>query len=570
MIVFEKLRYKNILSSGNTFTELDLFSNPTTLIVGTNGSGKSTFLDAITFVLFGKPFRKIKKDQLINSINKKNLLVEIEFNTNGNQYLVRRGMKPTIFEIYQNGILLNQDSSAKDYQSILESQILNMNYKSFCQIIILGASTFVPFMQLTAGQRREIIEDILDLQIFSSMNILLKEKIQQNKIDITNTKNYLEVLKEKILVHRELIKKLKKNDEDLIKEIKNKIDLYQSKIDDYKKLLEDKKTEVVSLKNTILDHPEIQIKKTEVYGLIMSLNEKNNLASKEISFYKNHDNCPTCKQDITEDHKTDILATKEVSINEMVLAIELLEEKRNIIEVRLNEISNVLLEITTLERKVSEYTGNISTAEAHINSLKKDLVQHSSPKGDISDETTVMENMKNEWLEMDKILEQFLNDKNVLDAAAVLLKDTGIKSRIIKQYVPIINKFINKYLSIVELPIGFELDEVFNETIKSRFRDEFSYASFSEGEKMRIDLALMFTWRAVAKIRNSVSTNLLIMDEVFDSSLDLDGVDQVAQIVGSISGDSNVFIISHKESMIDKFTNIIRYEKHKDFSRIVT
>lgn len=569
MIIFNRVRWKNFLSTGNTFTELDLVSHPTTLIVGNNGSGKSTFLDAITFSLFAKPFRKINKPQLINSINKKNLLVEIEFSVGGNEYLVRRGLKPTIFEIFQNGNLLNQDAAAKDYQENLEKQILKLNYKSFCQIIILGSSTFVPFMQLSTAHRREIIEDILDLEIFSNMNILLKDRIQQNKIDISEIKNKLDVLKEKILLHREMQKKLKQNDDDRISEINNKINSALVKIQDYISLLEKINKETDSLRNSICDVDEIKNADRDYDRSILSLTEKGDRLEKELKFYMNHDNCPTCKQDILSDHKHDITNTKTIELQEITDKLNILREKKTITQNRLYEISNISQSISTNQRKITEYETHISNGKSFIKNLKQDLSKFSSQPETIVD-SCIMEDMKKEWLFLDNKKEELLKDKEILDAAALLLKDNGIKGRIIKQYIPVINTFINKYLAIVELPVGFELDEVFNETIKSRFRDEFSYPSFSEGEKMRINLAIMFTWRAIAKLRNSAATNLLILDEVFDSSLDVDGVDQVAQIIKSISEDSNVFIISHKETLIDQFTNTIRFEKKKDFSRIST
>jgi DNA repair exonuclease SbcCD ATPase subunit len=568
MINFKTIRYKNILSTGNTFTEIRLDKNPTTLIIGSNGSGKSTFLDAISFALFGKPFRRINKPQLLNSINNKNMLIEVEFMVGTKEYLIRRGIKPNIFEIWQDGTLLNQDAASKDYQEVLEKTILKLNHKSFCQIIILGSSTFVPFMQLPQGQRREIIEDLLDIQIFSRMNTILKDKILQNRNDIQEVKYQLELIKEKILVHKNLINKLRKNNDDQIKELKVKIDQAEEKINGYMALIEAKQNEETELRNSIQDNDAVSKKRNTILDLIRSLTDKSRKLNNEIQFYHNNDNCPTCKQGIDHEFKDETLNQKIKSRDETDDAITQLNEQLVVVDTRVSEINNVLNEISAIQRKISEYNGHISSGLQFIKDSKDELERLMLKKTDSPQELEELESLKNEYIEKEKHREELLIQKEVLDVASVLLKDGGIKARIIKQYIPVINKLINKYLSIMELPISFELDENFNETLKSRFRDTFSYDSFSEGEKQRIDLAILFTWRAIAKMRNSSNSNLLVMDEIFDSSIDVGGVEQLTTIIQSISGDSNVFIISHKESMIDKFTNIIKFEKHKDFSRI--
>jgi DNA repair exonuclease SbcCD ATPase subunit len=570
MIFFHTLRYKNILSTGNTFVELDLSKNPTTLIIGQNGSGKSTFLDALSFGLFGKPFRKINKPQLINSINDKNMVVQIDFSIGSKNYLIERGMKPNFFRIYENNILLNQDAASKDYQEILEKNILKLNHKSFCQIVVLGSSTFVPFMQLTPQQRREIIEDLLDIQIFSIMNVLLKEKVQKNKTDLQEMKYQLELIQEKIIVHKDMIKRIRKNNDDSIKEIENKIEDTKSKIDDYFKLIDEKMSQEDELKKSISDFHLVTKRKENVTGLIKTLRDKLKKLDSDVNFYHSNDNCPTCKQGIDHDFKNNTIQTKQNSIQETNNALDTLSANLTELENRLLTIDLVSSEIGRIQRKISEYNGHISSGNTYIKSMMKELESLKSKQVDDSQEVSKLDELKKEWKEKEKLREQLIVDKEILDVASVLLKDGGIKAKIIKQYVPVINKLINKYLSIMELPIGFELNENFDETIKSRFRDVFSYDSFSEGEKQKLDLAILFTWRAIAKMRNSSNTNLLIMDEIFDSSLDVNGIEQLLTIIQSISNENNIFIISHKESMMDKFTNIIRFEKHKDFSRIVT
>ena len=567
-IYFKTLRYKNILSTGNTFTEIQLDKDSTTLIIGQNGSGKSTFLDALSFALFGKPFRRINKPQLLNSINGKNLLVEVEFTIGSKDYLVRRGIKPGIFEIWQGETKINQDAAARDYQEVLEKNILKLNHKSFCQIIILGSSTFVPFMQLPSGQRRDIIEDLLDIQIFSVMNTLLKDKIIQNRQNIQTVKLELELIKEKILVHRDMLKKIKKNADDQINDLKEKINQAKIKVSDYMILISQKQEEETVLAESITDREEVTKKRRALTVNQNALEDRRNKLQREILFYHDNDSCPTCKQGIEHDFKDQTLKEKEIKLEEVNSAIAQLEQMELILDERDQKIAEVIHDISSIQRKISEYNGHVSSGNTYIIQTQRELEELQVKKSDDSYEVDQLEKLKDEFKEKEKHREELLIDKEVLDVASFLLKDGGIKAKIIKQYVPVINKLINKYLSIMELPVGFELDENFNETIKSRYRDAFSYDSFSEGEKQKLDLAILFTWRAIAKMRNSSNSNLLIMDEIFDSSLDVNGIEQLSTIIESISGDSNVFIISHKESMMDKFNNIIRFEKVKDFSRI--
>ena len=568
MIYFRTLRYKNILSTGNNFTEIQLDKDPTTLVIGQNGSGKSTFLDALSFALFGKPFRRINKPQLLNTINGKNLLVEVEFTIGSKQYLVRRGIKPNIFEIWNGETKINQDAAARDYQEVLEKNILKLNHKSFCQIIILGSSTFVPFMQLPQGQRRDIIEDLLDIQIFSTMNTLLKEKVVQNKQNIQTIKLEIDLIKEKILLHRDMLKKLKKNTDDQVKDLEEKINQAVIKVNDYIALISQKQEEESALSQSISDRDDVIKKRKSLNVNLNALEDKKNKLEREILFYHDNDSCPTCKQGIEHEFKDQTLNEKQQKLEEVKSGISQLEQMETDLETREQQISEIMGEISAIQRKISEYNGHVSSGNTYIMQTQKELENLKSSHTDDVADTEELEKLKNEYKEKEKQREQLLIDKELLDVASVLLKDGGIKAKIIKQYVPVINKLINKYLSIMELPVGFELDENFNETIKSRYRDAFSYDSFSEGEKQKLDLAILFTWRAIAKMRNSSNSNLLIMDEIFDSSLDINGIEQLSTIIESVSGDSNVFIISHKESMMDKFNNIIRFEKVKDFSRI--
>lgn len=570
MITFHKIKYKNLLSTGNSFTELELSKNPTTLIIGKNGSGKSTFLDALSFGLFGKPFRKINKPQLVNSINDKNLLVEVEFTIGTKQYLIRRGMKPNVFEIFQDGSLINQDAAKKDYQEILEKTILKLNHKSFCQIVVLGSSTFVPFMQLTTNQRREIIEDLLDIQIFSVMNTLLKERVQQNKTDLQEIKYQLDLIQEKIVLHTDMLNRLRKNNDEIISDIENKIQEAVDKVEDYLDLVNQKQEEETALRESISDQASVLKKRENVTGLIKSLKEKLKKFEVEINFYHSNDNCPTCKQGIDHTFKDNILETKKKSIQETEKAIEGLSKNLVELENRITVINSTSMEIAAIQRKISEYNGKVSIENTYIKNMDKELKTLKLKGVDDVNEVSGLEKLKVEWKEKEQAREQFIIDKELLDVASILLKDGGIKAKIIKQYIPVINKLINKYLSIMELPVGFELNESFEETIKSRFRDVFSYDSFSEGEKQKLDLAILFTWRAIAKMRNSSNTNLLIMDEIFDSSLDVNGVEQLLSIINTISGENNIFIISHKDSLMDKFVSVIRFDKQKDFSRIVS
>jgi len=567
VIEFKTIRYKNILSTGNAFTEISLNDQKTTLIVGENGAGKSTVLDALSFALYGKPFRRINKPQLMNSINQKDLLVELDFRIGRDEYSIRRGVKPNIFEVYKNDNLLNQDGANRDYQTHLEQNVLKLNFKSFGQIVVLGSSTFVPFMQLPAAHRREIIEDLLDIQIFTKMNVLLKERITQNKTDLQDIKYQIDLTTDRIASankHNDSILKMKRADaektQSRIQELTEDNDVLLEQVKEMEFLIGE-------LKKSIGDEKAVNKKHMELVRLDKNLRSKIKEIAKELQFYKDHDDCPVCKQSIEDDHKANIVSEKIIKQDDIEKGLEKMETEIELVETRKTEISEV-------HNRINQHGFDMSAKNATYASNQRNVL---SLQAELEDTQKQAESIDNSTIEaLHTELEGFNNDhrdltidRETMGVVANLLKDGGIKTQIIRQYVPIINKLINKYLAEMDFFVQFELDEQFNETIRSRFRDEFSYESFSEGEKMRIDLALLFTWRAVSKLRNSVSTNLLIMDEVFDGSLDANGTEEFMKILTDITGDSNVFVISHKtDQLIDKFENTLRFEKVKNFSRI--
>ena len=569
MIFFEKIRYKNFLSTGNSWTEIDLASHANTLIVGDNGAGKSTMLDALCFVLFGKPFRNINKPQLVNSVNKKNLIVEVWFSIGSNKYFIRRGIKPGVFEIYCNDNIQNQDAATRDYQKFLENNILKLNFNSFTQIVILGSSTFVPFMQLTKWRRREIIEDLLDIQMFSVMNILLKEKLASNKENLNSIRNEIEILEEKIRIQRKYVdnlksdqKGLKEDYEQKIKESKESIEKLEEKID--------KKEEQIDSLNALLvkkDKFSEQLRQIEQYRSKFSTVIRK--MDKEISFYSENTECPTCKQDIDENFIlkiSDSLSKKraktETALNKAEMRITTLEEK-------LESFRTISSKISELREKVSEYRSQKNSLERYIETVRSDMDKLNEKSVDIQAEKANIDLLKTDLSNKNSRKQEILDEKSVLTVCGEMLKDRGVKAQIIKQYIPVMNKLINKYLTSMDFFVEFEIDEEFNETIKSRHRDSFQYSSFSEGEKMRIDLALLLTWRAIAKMKNSTNTNLLILDEVFDASLDNAGCDDFLKLLYDIGKNTNVFVISHKGDVLqDKFKNVIKFSKVKNFSEM--
>ena len=568
MILFEKLRWKNLLSTGNVFTEIELNKHSTTLIVGENGAGKSTILDALSYVLFGKAFRKINKPQLLNSITQKNLVVEVEFSISSNRYRIVRGIKPNIFEVYINGALANQSAEMKDYQEFLERHILKVNHKSFCQVVVLGSATYQPFMQLSPGQRREIIEDLLDLQIFTTMNSLLKDKVLINTDRINTTVNEKKIVDSKIAMAKEHLVELQNNNEQLVKDKQDRVNETGKQINELNEqywVYENKRKELVE---SIEDEESISKKNAQLSKLKHQIEAKRAFIENDISFFKKHENCPTCTQSISSEFRELTVHTKQNEIETIDSGLDKLIEQYEETNNRLGEIMETQTEINNQRMEIHRIKTKVSSLIEYCDSLE-DEIKNIKKTVKTEDESKIGEYEKN-LKDLDSKYNEYLDERNILSAAGLLLKDGGIKSKIIKQYIPVINKLINKYLSAMEFMCQFELDEEFNETIKSRFRDVFSYPSFSEGEKMRINLAILFTWRAVAKLRNSINTNLLIMDEVFDSSLDSNGTEEFLKIIKSLTSDTNTFIISHKgDQLYEKFEKTLKFEKNKNFSRLV-
>ncbi len=566
-IQFTKIRYKNILSIGNVFTEISLDSSPTTLISGKNGAGKSTVIEAIVFALYGRAFRKINKPQLINSVNNKEMLIEIEFNISSDRYLIKRGMKPGIFEIWKNGEMLNKDAASRDYQQYLEQNILKMSFKSFSQIVILGSATYVPFMELSAGARREIIEDLLDIQIFTTMNNLLKDKISLNKTAITENNYQIDLTKTKIdaaVDHSAQIERMKQVE---VEKLKTKVSENVTKIEANNLKIEAFEADINSLIETISDKAKTKKLQEKLKSFEYDLTSKQSQLQKEMSFYSDYDNCPTCKQGIEHEFKDTIINENTSKFKELVSGIEQLNEKMKSVEVRLQEISSVEDQINSLHSNANELRLENKIIMNQLKSFKKDLLNAEKEVEDI--DRTKLESHMNELKEFQLEQTDLYNKRETLSIVGSMLKDGGIKTSIIRTYIPIMNKLINQYLSEFELFVDFNLDENFNETIKSRFRDTFSFASFSEGEKLRITLSILFTWRAVSKIRNSVSTNLLFMDEVLDSSSDEAGVEALIDILHKTHSKDNIFVISHRGSTFqDKFENHIKFEKVKNFTQL--
>ena len=567
MIIFKKIKWKNFLSTGNAFVEINLNKNPSTLIIGENGAGKSTILDALCFSLFGKPFRNINKPQLINSVNERDLQTEVEFEVSGKNVKVLRGLKPNKFEIYVNNIFINQDAAVRDYQDYLEQQILKLNYKSFTQVVILGSSTFVPFMQLKAKERREVVEDILDIKIFSLMNIILKTQTKLLIQDIKDLDNNIFLKQNEIDLHQKYLEERKSDKKNIIEEKQKKIEQNNNDIKQKKIQKEKIDYEIRFCRGKITDERAVLKRIEDNNSIITKIETKLNDCRRDLNFFNSNNTCPTCTQEIQEDFRNSKIKEKTEKKDELIEALSRL----NLI---LIDDEKIITNIKQIKSKISDKEIELANIDFSLKTLDKsnkelELEQNNyESKISFKDENLKLIRLK----ESVKILKENLRKKNedkaYLDVLKNLLQDDGIKTKIIKKYLPIMNKLVNTYLSNMDFYAKFSLDENFNEKIESRYRDEFSYDSFSEGEKMRIDLSLLFTWRAIARMKNSTNTNLLILDEIFDSSLDAAGTDDFLKILNTFVG-QNVFIISHKQDiLIDKFVSVIQFKKEKNFSEI--
>ena len=568
MITFRSVKWKNFLSTGNQFTQIQLDYAPTTLIIGENGAGKSTILDSLCFVLFNKPFRNISKSQLVNSVNGNGTIVEVEFNVNNKDVKVVRGIKPNKFEVWIGDTMINQDANARDYQKHLEQQILGLNYRSFTQVVILGSSTFVPFMQLSTKARREVVEDILDIKIFSLMNFLLKNKNKSLLEDIRDVQYNYDLTKEKVNLQEKFIEEVVNNKSSLIAESQQKLWDNKSTIDFRR---DDVKALEIDNENLSFDAEErlkVEQKLKKLTQTEAALQNRKSEHDRQIQFFQNNDECPSCEQPITESTKQTQIESRTTKIREIENGIADLQRMESEEQDRLQSILTDLETIRKNDVEKAKILSSIAELEKFNTKLEKDIEAYKG--GSVSEEDKIkLAELKGKIQSIEEQKSKLNEDKFYIDVARNLLQDSGIKTKIVKQYLPIMNKLVNTYLSSMDFFVNFNIDENFNETIKSRFRDEFSYASFSEGEKMRIDLALLFTWRAIAKMKNSTNTNLLILDEIFDSSLDNAGTDDFLKILNNFDK-QNVFVISHKQDMLfDKFRNIIQFKKEQNFSRMV-
>ena len=569
MVIFHKITWRNFLSTGNTPIEINLRESPTTLIIGKNGSGKSTILDALCFALFNKPYRIIKKDQMINTINNADSIVEVYFSIGPKAYKVRRGIKPNIFEIYQDGELLNQNASGVDYQKYLETNILKLNYRSFCQVVILGSSSYEPFMKMRASYRRDVIEEILDIKVFASMNLLLRSKQQELTKDITTLRHSVDLIENKVNLQEQHYNELSKRDTDQIDVKQKDITKAQNDKRDYMFRIESLNKEIVQNQLQIADKVKVSEKMTQLQKLEAKIDQNLKTHKKALKFFEENKNCPTCTQDIKEEFRQDKID----------------EERRAVVKLQ-DGYKQLLSEITKQEEKisnfdkVSERIRSIETNVAKLNTSIDELKRYSDRLEDEIEKLRIEDtsglNIKEEIVRLKQELvktkqdrDNVVDEKKYIDVLRQIVDDSGARAQIIKKYLPVMNKLINQYLQSMDFFVSFHLDEEFKETVRSRHMDTFNYNNFSEGEKMRIDLSLLFTWRSIAKMKNSVNTNLLILDEIFDSSLDGQGTDDFFKIVKGLTKE-NIYIISHKgDIMFDKFTNIIKFEKYQNFTRIV-
>ena len=569
MIIFKKVRYKNFLSTGQQFIEIQLDRAQSTLVVGENGAGKSTMLDALCFGLFQRAFRNIKKDQLVNSINEKECVVEVEFIVGQNYYKIIRGIKPNTFEIWCNDVMLNQDAAQRDYQKHLESTILKLNFRSFTQVVILGNASFVPFMQLRARHRRQVVEEILDIEIFSKMNLLFREK-QKNQDEVIKQSEFnCQLIDSKIDSQKKHIEDMSGNKQQTIEKKQIEIRQAQTDIDNYQLDIDNVNTEKAELQKQILDESKINNKYKQLHNLEAKLENTCSKHKKDLGFFQTHNDCPTCQQVIDEAFKSTMIGKKAEKVQELEGALGQIEKDIKSTEDRLDIINKTMVAIREKELLVNRYETSISEIKKYMANKQNEVDELEDDKFTTGVATGKLEELQEQLTSAETAKTKQKEQKNYLDTARYLMQDTGIKTKIIKQYLPIMNQLINKNLADMDFFVNFTLDDEFNETIKSRHRDEFNYHSFSEGEKLRIDLAILFTWREIAKLKNSTNTNLLILDEIFDSSLDASGTDEFMRILSNKLAKENVFVISHKgDTLIDKFPRVMKFEKYKNFTRM--
>jgi len=569
MIVFKKVRYKNFLSTGQQFIEVQLDRSSKTLVVGENGAGKSTMLDALCFGLFQRAFRNIKKDQMVNSINEKECVVEVEFVIGQNEYKIIRGIKPNVFEIWCNNVMLNQDAAQRDYQKHLEQTILKLNFRSFTQVVILGNASFVPFMQLRARHRRQVVEEILDIEIFSKMNLMFREKQKLQDEVIKQSDFNCQLIDGKIDSQKKHIEDMSGNNQQLIEKKQIEIRQAQTDIDNYKLDIDKVNKEKVELQNEILDETKINNKYKQLHNMEAKLENTCSKHKKDLEFFETHNDCPTCQQAIDEAFKSTMIDKKKNKVIEIDSAMSQLVKEITTTEQRLHSINETMVAIREKELLVNRYETSISEIQKYMTNKQNEVDELEDDKFTTGAATGKLEELQEQLTEAESAKVKQKEQKTYLDTARYLMQDTGIKTKIIKQYLPIMNQFINKNLADMDFFVNFTLDDEFNETIKSRYRDEFNYHSFSEGEKLRIDLAILFTWREIAKLKNSTNTNLLILDEIFDSSLDASGTDEFMRILTNKLAKENVFVISHKgDTLLDKFPSILKFEKYKNFTRM--
>ena len=570
MINFSKVRYKNFLSTGQQFIEIDLQKSNTTLVVGENGAGKSTMLDALCFGLFQRAFRNIKKDQMINTINEKECIVEVEFTVGQKDYKIIRGIKPSVFEIWCNGDMLNQDAAQRDYQKHLEQQILKLNFRSFTQVVILGNASFVPFMQLRARHRRQVVEEILDIEIFSKMNLMFREKAKSQDEIIKQDDFQYSILDTKIEDKKTYIDDISNRSKDLAQSKRIELDKTTVDIGNYEEDIKKVRTEIAGLQKEILDETKVNSMKSKLHSMEAKLENTCNKHKKDLKFFETYDDCPTCQQAIDTAFKTTMINKKKEKVLELEVGLGQIDTEIKTNQMRLDTINKTMVLIREKELLINRYETSIAEIEKQKDRLSQEIDKIVNENISTAEQTGELHELQEQLIQTDIKKKSDKDHKIYIDTARALMQDTGIKTKIIKQYLPIMNQYINKYLADMDFFVNFTLDEEFNETIKSRYRDEFNYHSFSEGEKLRIDLAILFTWREIAKLKNSTNTNLLILDEIFDSSLDSSGTDEFMRILYTTMDKENIFVISHKgDTLIDKFPRVMKFEKYKNFTRMV-